>query len=44
MSTFAEELRELIDKWLGFNDTDETDVLNDLMDEVERLAPADDDD
>ena len=44
MNTFAEELRELIDKWLGFNDTDETDGLNDLMAEVERLAPADDDD
>ena len=41
MSTFAEELRELIDKWL--DDTNETDILNDLMDEVERLAPADDD-
>jgi len=43
MNTFAEELRELIDKWLGLSDDDESDILNDLMDEVDRLAPVDDD-
>jgi len=43
MSTFAEELRELIDKWLGLSDDDESDIFDALMDEVDRLAPVDDD-
>jgi hypothetical protein len=42
METFAEELRQLIEKWLGFLGTDESDIFNDLMDEIERLEPDDD--
>ena len=44
MNDFAEELKELIDKWLGFNDTEDTEIINALMDAVEELAPDDDDD
>ena len=43
MNDFASELKELIDKWLGFNDTEDTEIINALMDAVEELAPDDDD-
>ena len=42
MNDFASELKELIDKWLGFNDTEDTEIINALMDAVEELAPDDD--
>jgi hypothetical protein len=43
MTDFASELKELIAKWLGFDDTDESEVVDALMDALDELAPDDDD-
>lgn len=43
MDTFAEELKELVDKWRGFNQTDDEEIVVAMMDEIERLDPSDDD-
>ncbi len=43
MNNFAEELQELIEKWQGLLGTTQEDILDDLMDAVEKLAPNDDD-
>ena len=44
MNDLASELKELIERWKDHPGTDETDILNALMDAVEELAPDDDDD
>ena len=43
MNNFAEELKELIDKWQGLLGTTREDIVNDLMDAIEELAPDDSD-
>jgi hypothetical protein len=43
METFAEELNELVDKWRGFVGTTDEQIINALMDEIDKLDPPDDD-
>ena len=39
MNSFAEELQELIERWEGFIGTTREDIVNDLMDAIEKLEP-----
>lgn len=43
MNSFAEELKELIDKWQGLLGTTKVDIINDLMEAIEELEPDADD-
>lgn len=38
MSAFAEELRELIDKWRDLLGLSDEDIVDELMDQVEEFA------
>lgn len=42
MSSFADELKELIDRWLDGGETTD-DVIVALIDAIEELDPSDDD-
>ena len=43
MSTFAEELRELVARWQDAISTTDEDIIVALMDQIEELDPPDDD-
>jgi len=44
MESFAEELKGLIEAWRGLFGTTDEDIIDAMMDEIDRLDPADDDD
>lgn len=41
MNDFADELRELIDKWRGFNDTSDEDIVIALAAAIQEIDPDD---
>jgi hypothetical protein len=42
METFAQELKDLVERWRGFNGTSDEEIIEALMDETEKLEGNDD--
>lgn len=42
METFAQELKDLVERWRGDSGTSDEDIIDALMDEIEKLEDDDD--